>query len=159
MRSLDEIAAAATAADVRLRINQAGLARASVQSGDELFQVPLIALAMLVVGRAMRAGLATADVTTWTLSTLLRHAQVERGARDRIQWSAPLRRRCADALAFLENSKLVTVDEKGGRSMFVAADGHALIRKLSYSADESGVLIRSLERACSALRHGGLELL
>jgi hypothetical protein len=159
MKTLDEIAESVTSANVRLRLNQAGLARASSQSGDELFQTPLIALTILVVGRCLRAGVATADLTTWTLATLLRHAQVERGARDRIQWSAALRRRCADALTFLETALLVRVEEAGGRTLFVSTEGHDLVRRLSAAPDEAGVLVRGLERACSALQKGGLTLI
>lgn len=159
MTHLDEIAQVATAANARLRLNQVGLARASSHSTDELFQIPLIALTILVAGRSLRVGLSTADLTTWTLSILLRHAQVERGARDRIQWSGTLRRRCADALVFLEAAGLVRINDVGSRTLFVSKDGHDLVRKHSASADEAGVLVRGLERACNAIRQGGLELL
>jgi hypothetical protein len=159
MKSLEEIAAAATEANVRLRINTDALARVSGATIDGLFHTPLLALTILVIAQARRSGLPTSDIATWTLGTLVKHFEALRLARGRIQWSVLLRRRCADALVFLENVGLAGVRELPQRTAMITLDGRAFIGKLSRAADETGVLVRQLERAHRAVEQGGLELL
>jgi hypothetical protein len=159
MKSLDEIAAEATEANVRLRVNTEVLSRVSGATVDGLFHTPLLAITILVIARARRSGLQTADLTTWTLGTLVRRFDALRLARGRIQWSVLLRRRCADALVFLENVGLATVVEGPLRTVQISANGRDFVAKLSRSADEAGVLVRQLERAHRAVEQGGLELI
>jgi hypothetical protein len=159
MRSLEEIAAEATQANVRLRVNTEALSRVSGATVDGLFHTPLLALTILVIARARRAGLPTTDLATWTLGTLVKHFEALRLARGRIQWSVVLRRRCADALVFLENVGLASVRETPVRTAHISANGRDFILKLARTADEGGVLVRQLERAHRAVEQGGLELL
>lgn len=159
MRTLDEIAADATAAQVRLRINTDNLSRASDVSVDGLFHTPLLALTILIAARSRKSGLPTADLATWTLGTLAKHFEALQLARERIQWSVLLRRRCADALVFLENIGLADVREAPSRTVHLSPTGVVFIAKLSRRADESGVLVRQLDRACRAVDQSGLELL
>ncbi|HEY4014309.1 MAG TPA: hypothetical protein VGM06_13290 [Polyangiaceae bacterium] len=159
MKSLDEIAAEATEANVRLRVNTEVLSRVSGAMVDGLFHTPLLAITILVIARARRSGLQTADLATWTLGTLVRHFDALRLARGRIQWSVLLRRRCADALVFLENVGLASVVEGPMRTVHISANGRDFVAKLSRSADEAGVLVRQLQRAHRAVEQGGLELI
>lgn len=159
MRSLDEIVAEATEANVRLLVNTEALARVSSATVDGVFHTPLLAMTILVVARPRRAGLPTTDVATWTLGTLVRHFNPLRIARGRIQWSFLLRRRCADALVFLENVGLVSIHETPTRTVHISLTGRDLMTKLFRRADEAGVLVRELERAHRTVMQGGLELL
>jgi hypothetical protein len=156
---LTEIAAEATRTQVRLEIDPEGLARASSSAVDGLFHTPLLALTILVIARARRGGLPTSDLATWTLATLVKHFESLRLARARIQWSVLLRRRCADALVFLENVSLAGVHTAPQRTVQVTVQGRDLIGKLSRAADEAGALVRQLERAHRAVEQSGLELL
>ncbi len=159
MRTLEEITAEATTANVQLRLNMQGLSRAASAGVEGLFHAPLLALTILVIAKARRNGVPTSDVATWALGTLMRKFADLRFVRTDIQWSVPLRRRCAEALVFLENVGLAIVKEAPTRTIYIADSGKTLVRKLTLSADESGVLVRELERAYRAVDQGGLELL
>lgn len=159
MKSLDEIVAEATEANIRLLVNTDALARVSGATVDGLFHTPLLAMTILVVARARHNDLPTTEVTTWTLGVLVKHFNPLRIARGRIQWSILLRRRCADALVFLENVGLVSIHEVPVRTVIISLAGRDLINKLFLRADEAGVLVRELERARRAVTQGGLELL
>lgn len=159
MKTLSEIAAAATSSNVRLRLDPHELTRASRDTAEGLFQIPLLALTILVIARARTSGLPTTDVTTWTLATLVRHFDALRVVRGRIQWSVALRRRCADALVFLENVGLASVQEVPVRTLSISGEGRDFVGRLSRNADELGVLVRELERAHHAVEQSGLELL
>jgi hypothetical protein len=159
VRSLDEIAAEATDARVRLLINTDALKRVSETTVDGLFHTPLLALTILVIARARKSGLPTSDVATWTLAALVKHFGALRLARARIQWSVLLRRRCADALVFLENVGLASVHEAPVRTVIISMNGRAFLGKVLRDAGEIGVLVRQLERAHRAVEQGGLELL
>ena len=159
MKLLTEIAAEATEAHVRLRVNTDALSRVSGATVDGLFHTPILALTILVIARARRAGLPTTDLATWTLGTLVKHFDALRLARSRIQWSVLLRRRCADALVFLENVGLASVQEAPVRTVHISANGRDFIGKVLRSTDEIGVLVRRLERAHRAVEQRGLELL
>jgi hypothetical protein len=159
MRTLDDFIVVATAEQVQLRVNTEALSRASETYVDGIFHVPLLALTILVIARERRAGLATTDLATWTIGTLVRHFDALQLARGRIQWSVVLRRRCADALVFLEDVGLAGVHEAPSRTVHISANGRDLLRKLSHRADEVGVLVRQIERAYKAVNQSGLELL
>jgi hypothetical protein len=159
MKPLNEVAAEATKARVRLRVNTEALSRVSGTSADGLFHTPILALTILVIAHARRAGLPTTDLATWTLGTLVKQFDALRLARSRIQWSIVLRRRCADALVFLENVELANVHEVPVRTVHISTQGRDFIGKLSRSTDEIGVLVRQLGRAHHAVEQGGLELL
>ena len=159
MKSLNEIATEATEANVRLQINTDALTRVSSATVDGLFHTPLLALTILMIARERKSGLPTTDIATWTLATLVKHFDALRLARGRLQWSVLLRRRCADALVFLENIGLASVHEVPSRTVHITANGRDFIGKASRTADELGVLVRQLARAHHAVEQGGLELL
>lgn len=159
MKSLEELTAEATSGHVRLQINTEALTRVSEASGEGLFHTPLLALTILVIVSARRPGLPMIDLATFTLSTLVKHFEALRLARGRIQWSFVLRRRCADAVVFLENVGMVAVREEQGRTVHVSPNGRNFINLLMKRADEAGFLVRQLERAYRGVEQGGLLLL
>jgi hypothetical protein len=159
VKTLDQVAAEATEANVRLRIDTDALTRAAGTTVDGFFYTPLLALTVLVIIRGRKSGLPTSDIATWALGTLVKHFETLRLARGRIQWSVVLRRRCADAVVFLENVGLAGVHEAPTRTVHITLQGREFVGKLARGADETGVLLRQLERAHRAVEQGGLELL
>ncbi len=159
MRSLDEIVAEATDLDVHLRVNTDSLPKVAGAVYDNLFHIPLLALAIVTIVRLRKDGLPTVDLATWTLATLARHFDFLRLARCRLQWSMLLRRRCADALVFLENTGLVSVTENPTRVINLTTEGHKFLRKVAGQADEAGVLVRQIDRAYRAVEQHGFRLL
>lgn len=160
MRTFDEVIQAATSSGVRLRVNTTALSRVTDGAVDGLFHVPLLALAEVVICSARREeGLPVADVGTWTLATLSHHFEALRLSRSHIRWSVLLRRRCADALIFLEESGLVVVREAPNRTAYATHSGTAFVRAAAGGPDELGVLTRQIRRAYRAAHHTGLSLL
>ena len=159
MRSFDEVVELATAQQVRLRVNADVLSRVTESSVDGLFHVPLLALTILVLARAKKVGLPTADMGTWTLATLAKHFETLRLPQTRLRWSVLLRRRCADALVFLERARLVAVTETPNRMIIIGLLGRDFLLRAEGRADEIGLLTRQLGRALRKVEQTGLELL
>jgi len=158
MRTLKELAEFARSRDVRVRVDPEGLERAAKTPDDILFQVPLIALTLLVLARARKGKLLTSEMTTWAFATLARHLRDVRDGRRRVDWSFALRRRCADALVFLENRGLVTVLETPQRHVKASASGLVFLTNAVKDTSDLGVLVRALNRAHRAVEQMGLEL-
>jgi hypothetical protein len=158
VRTLLELAARPDLDDVHIRVDSERLERAMKTPDEILFQVPLLALTLLVIARATKGELLTADMTTWACATLAWHFRGIRDARKRMDWSLALRRRCADALVFLENRGLVSVRETPERRITASADGFAFLRKALKETTELGTLVRALDRAHRAAEQAGLDL-
>ncbi len=159
MKRLDEFSDEAREAGVHLRIDPEQLDRAARAGGGGLFHVPLLALCILVVARAKKGELATADLVAWTGATLSRYFSGIQAARRKLEWSLQHRRRCADALVFLENVRLINVQETPHRTVHCSHQGLDFARKLLRQPDEVGVLVRGLDRSYRAVELKGLELL
>ena len=159
MRSFEQFVAEASRSDARLQVDPNALSRATSTVVDGLFHTPLLALTIMTIVRRRREDIPTADVATWTLATLTRHFDYLNLSRTRLQWSVPLRRRCADALVFLENAELVGIQEAPRRTLHITVQGRAFVRKLTNRADEAGVLVRQLERAYRAVEQTGAFVL
>jgi hypothetical protein len=159
VKSLDEIVEIASRGDVTLRVNTSAISRVTDSTIDGLFHVPLLALTILVVSSARKDGVATADLGTWTLATLAKHFEALRLSRSHLRWSVLLRRRCADALIFLEEMHLVIVRQAPNRCASATLPGKDFLRTAAAGPDELGVLTRQLRRAYRAVEHTGLQLL
>lgn len=159
MKRLDEFAAEARKAGVHLTVNAEHLDRVARLGTDGLFHIPLLALCMLIVAREKKGAFATADLAAWVGATLGQHFSGIHAARRKLEWSLPHRRRCADALVFLENVQLVVVQEAPYRCVRCTAAGLEFIRKVLQSSDEIGVFCRGLIRSYRRVEHHGLELL
>jgi hypothetical protein len=159
MRTLDEVVEYATARDATLRVNTSAISRVTGATVDGLFHVPLLALTILVIASSSKLGLGTADVGSWATATLMRHFEELNLSRGRLRWSILIRRRCADALVFLEQAGLIVVREAPERAAYLTKEGRDFVRNAASGADEIGVLTRQLRRAHRAAEHTGLELL
>lgn len=159
MKTLDELVEIASEQNVRIRVNTGALSRVTDDTIDGLFHVPLLALAILVISGARKGGLLTADVGSWTLATLSKHFEGLKLSRSHLRWSVLLRRRCADALVFLEEAGFVVVHEAPARIAVATLPGRDFLRRAAERADEIGVLTRQLRRAHNIVEQTGLQLL
>jgi hypothetical protein len=158
LKPLNEFASQARDAGLHLRIDAEHLDRVARLGNEGLFHVPLLALCILIVGQGKKGDLCTADLAAWTGATLGNHFSGIGAARRKLEWSLQHRRRCADALVFLENVGLVRVIEGAARSVRCTDTGYEFVRKLLHQADETGVFCRGLERSYRAVEHHGLHL-
>jgi hypothetical protein len=141
---------------LRLQIDAESLSRIALQSDDGLFQVPLLAICVLVVARARCGELPTADISVWTGATLTRHFSRDEPSRRKLDWSLQHRKRAADALVFLENIEFVVVNEAPNRRVSCTTAGLAFVAKMMRQTDEVGMLVRGLLRSYTAVEHRGL---
>ena len=159
MRDLDQFAQEAERVDLRLTVDAERLNRVLTSSMDSLFYVPLLALSILVVARGQKGALATADIAVWTAAVLSRYFSGISESRRRLDWSMPHRRRCADALVFLESIRLLRVEERPHRQIECTPEGYKFVRELLGRPDEVGLFCRSLERSYRAVEHHGIGLI
>jgi hypothetical protein len=161
MGRLDDLLAGARGANIHLRVSTEHLDRAARLSADGMFHIPLLAMCMLVVAHAQRGTLSTADLAAWTGATLGRHFSNIQAAHRKLEWSLAHRRRCAEALVFLENVGLATVNVNGTQTRQVkcAPSGSVLLADLVKRGGEAGLLVSGLRRAYVAVEHRGLDLL
>lgn len=156
MKPLDQFVDETKQSSLRLQVNTESLNRIALQPDDGLFQVPLLAICVLVVARARRGGLQTADIAVWTGATLTRHFSRDELSRRRLDWSLHHRKRAADALVFLENLEFIIVKEVPNRCITCTTAGLAFVAKLIRQTDQVGMLARGLLRSYTAVEHRGL---
>ena len=159
MRGFDEFAQEAQRIDLRLRVDPERLDEIAKLSGEGLFHVPILALCILLIARAKKKSLATADVAVWTAAMLSRHFSRLRAVRSKMEWSVPHRKRCADALMFLESAQLIRVEDGSPRYVECTPNGLAFLRDVLSRTDEIGFLGKRLERSYRGLEHHGIGLL
>jgi len=158
VKPLNEFVIQARDAGLHLHIDAQHLDRVARLGNEGLFHVPLLALCILIVSQGKKGELCTPDLAAWTGATLGNHFSDIEAARRKLEWSIQHRRRCADALVFLENVGLVTITQGQDRSVRCTDTGYEFVRKLLHQADETGVFCRSLERSYRAVEHHGLRL-
>jgi hypothetical protein len=159
MRGFDEFAQEAQRIDLRLRVNPERLDEIAKVSGEGLFHVPILALSILLIARARKKSFATADVAVWTAATLSRHFSRLAGVRSKMEWSVPHRKRCAEALMFLEGAQLIRVEDVSPRYVECTPIGVTFVRDLLARSDEIGFLTKRLERSYRGVEHHGIGLL
>jgi hypothetical protein len=124
---------------------------------DALFHLPLLALAVMVIAR--RTPFQTVALGRSVAMLLTEHFSALRRSPHGLQTSLTLRRRCADALAFLEAAGLVTVSADERRDVALSVSGKQHVDKMSRDRTELGLFVRQLrvsqERARA--RSGGLS--
>jgi len=99
------------AADLRLSTYKDRLPlRSAPETIDALFHLPLLALVVMVI--ATRTTLSTVLLGRKVALLLVEHFSALRRSPHGLETSLTLRRRCADALAYLEAAKLVTVSKE-----------------------------------------------
>ena len=141
--NVDAFLASVSQEGLRLRSEDTNALRARAPERiDALFHLPLLALAMMAIARrtpfqTVALGRGVAMLLTEQFSALQR---LPHG----LQTSLTLRRRCADALAFLEAAGLVTVSSDGKREVTLSPAGKSHFDKMSRDGSELGLFVRQL---------------
>jgi hypothetical protein len=154
--SLDDFARLVTGSELRLNIVADSLPEPRRPGKtDALFHLPLLALCTLVIAKL---GPLTTDQTGRRVALLLIGAFQGLRNVNTLEWSMTLRRRCAEALTFLEAAKLVQVANGGDRrAITLTAGGKTHFAKGYRDESDLGHLVRRLVRAQSRLKLGTEE--
>jgi hypothetical protein len=111
---------------------------------DALFHLPLLALAVMVIAR--HTPFPTVALGRNVARLLVEHFSALRRSPDRLETSLTLRRRCADALAFLEAAKLTAVSPGPRREVTLTPQGRKHIGRAAREGNDLGLLVRELTR-------------
>jgi hypothetical protein len=159
MKSLQEFLKDTRVNAVRLQLEPEHLDRVARFSHEGLFHVPLLAVCILVLSRRLKPQLKTSELASWTGATLGHYFYGGQAARRKLEWSLHHRRRCADALLFLENVHLALIEETPDRHVICTAEGLEFLTQRTRNPDEIGTMIRGLDRSFRAIELEGLNLL
>lgn len=124
--------------------NTAALRARAPETMDALFHLPLLALALMVIAR--RTPFRTVALGRNVAMLLVEHFSALRRSPHGLETSLTLRRRCADALAFLEAAKLAAVSPDPQREVTLTAEGKRHFDRAAREANDLGLLIRELLR-------------
>lgn len=150
---LEDIIAAAIKTDVKLpKIKDNPLLR-SPEATDALFHVPLLALATLIISTS--GAFPTAALGTTVIRLLVEQFSTPHSKPHALEASLTLRRKCAEALAFLEESQLVTVTTEEPHLIEITKFGKSLIWTHGKQATDLGLLIRQLRASQGRARARG----
>lgn len=154
----DSFVSRASAAHIRLKLDEAP--DLSTRRPDALFHLPLLALTVLTIASSIRDGVPTSEIGTWTALTIQRAFTGLDLSPQRLRFSVVLRKRCADALVFLEGAGLTEVSGGSARVVRATQEGREVVRKAAGETEsEAGVLVRGLRRSFLAVSKTGRELL
>jgi hypothetical protein len=117
---------------------------------DALFHLPLLALAAMVIAR--NEPFRTVNLGRSVAMLLVEHFAALRRSRNGIEMSLTLRRRCADALAFLEAAGLAAVSDDRQRIVILTQAGKTHIDHGARDPSDLGLLIRQLRIAQQRVR-------
>jgi len=109
---------------------------------DALFHLPLLALAAMIIAR--RAPFRTIFLGRNVTMLLIEHFTALRHSPHGLETSLTLRRRCADALAFLEAAGLTTISHDRQRIVTLTQAGKSHLDRAARVATDLGLLIRKL---------------
>lgn len=134
-----------SASDKRLTAASLGGLRARApETMDALFHLPLLALAVMVIAR--RTPFRTVALWRNIAMLLVEHFSALRCSPHGLETSLTLRRRCADALAFLEAAKLAAVSPDSRREVTLTQQGKHHLDRAAREENDLGLLIRGLAR-------------
>jgi hypothetical protein len=129
--------------DIRLSATvEAAQSARSPEALDALFHLPLLALITMVIAR--RKPFRTMILGRNVASLLVEHFSALRNSPHSLETSLTLRRRCADALAFLEAAGLVTVSDDSQRIVSLSDEGKKQFNSAITDRTDLGLLIRQL---------------
>ena len=129
--------------DLKLRPQDAEALRARApETIDALFHLPLLAFAVMVIAR--RTPFQTVAMGRSVAILLTEHFSAMRRSPHGLQTSLTLRRRCADALAFLEAAGLVTISADARRDVALSVSGKQHLDRMSRDGTELGLFVRQL---------------
>jgi hypothetical protein len=109
---------------------------------DALFHLPLLALSAMIIAR--RTPFSTVSLGRYVAMLLIEHFSALRNNPHGLEVSITLRRRCADALAFLEAANLVRISRNEQRDISLTDAGTKHIDAASRDATDLGLLVRQL---------------
>jgi hypothetical protein len=142
--SLEEFIESTSGSEVRLKVERAtAIRQGAPETADALFHLPLIALAIMVIARqtpfsTMALGRSVA------MLLVERFYALRRRSAHLLETSITLRRRCAEALAFLEAASLVQVSQDRKRSVSLTPQGKTHLDRGGRESSDLGLLIRQL---------------
>jgi hypothetical protein len=110
---------------------------------DALFHLPLLALAVMVIAR--RKPFRTTVMGSNVALLLTEHFTALKHTPHALETSLTLRRRCADALAFLEAARLVVVSPDRLRTVTLSGEGKSSLDRAARDATDLGLLVRQLK--------------
>lgn len=110
---------------------------------DALFHLPLLALAVMVIAR--RKPFRTTALGSNVALLLTEHFTALKHTPHALETSLTLRRRCADALAFLEAAVLVAVSPDRLRTVTLSSAGKANLDHAMRDSTDLGLLVRQLK--------------
>jgi hypothetical protein len=143
--NVDEFLASVDNPTLRIALSDDGRGRSAPETLDALFYMPLLALTILVSARkrsfrTMYMGRIVSSVLTDLFIALRR-------STEGLETSLTLRRRCAEALAFLESAQLVTVSDDDKRFVVLTESGNSHLARSLRDTTDLGLLMRRLGTA------------
>lgn len=130
-----------------LRLSAAGgdsLRARAPERMDALFHLPLLALTVLVIAR--KTPFRTMALGRSVAMLLVEHFKALQRSPHGLETSLTLRRRCADALAFLEAANLVSISTDSRREITLTTEGKKNLDRGARDPNDLGLLIRELLR-------------
>lgn len=115
-------------------------------SNDALFQLPLIALVILILSKDKRKP-RVAEIGQFVGETLEACMPAFKGTSQKLGWSATLRIRTVTALGFLEQASLVTVDNRKGKVAITELGKRVVERAISNEADDLSYNLSRVSRS------------
>lgn len=115
-------------------------------SNDALFQLPLIALVILILSKDKRKP-RVAEIGQFVGETLEACMPAFKGTSQKLGWSATLRIRTVTALGFLEKASLVTVDNRKGKVAITELGKKIVERAIGNEADDLSYNLARVSRS------------
>lgn len=141
--NIDEFSEQVSSTDIRLsKGNAEAPAPRAPETMDALFHIPLLALAIMVIAR--KGSFRTAVLGTQVAMLLVEQFVALRRMPHGLGTSLTLRRRCADALAFLETIGMVSVSQDDERNVSLTQIGKEQLDRGSRDSGDLGLLVRQL---------------
>ncbi len=109
---------------------------------DALFHLPLLALATMVIAR--NKSFPTSSLGRVVAQLLIEHLNALHQAPHGLETSITLRRRCADALAFLEAAGLTDISPDRQRLVTLSRNGKTHLDRAAQHETDLGLLVRQL---------------
>jgi hypothetical protein len=110
---------------------------------DALFHLPLLALATMVIARNKKS-FPTSSLGRVVAQLLIEHFNALHQAPHGLETSITLRRRCAEALAFLEAAGLTDISSDRQRLITLSQNGKSHLDRAAQNETDLGLLVRQL---------------
>lgn len=139
---IDDFAEQVRSVGLRISISSKPDANRAPATADALFHLPLLSLAILAL--ASQKGFTTAVVGNWVGALMAEQFHALRWTSGGFHSSMTLRRRSADALAYLESLNFVDVSKDELRKISLSDLGKRKVRIILAAESDGGLLFRQL---------------